>query len=77
MGDWVAEDLHLGTGHATVLLGAVCGLVLATGRRVSWTTKLVYWPAVVAARAAGRTAGDLPAFQEILDLGIASISGSR
>ena len=64
IGDWVAEELHLGTGYGTLLLGIVFVLVLAAGRRVRWTTKAAYWPALVAVRAAGTTAGDWLAFRE-------------
>ena len=64
MGDWMAEELHLSTGYGTLLLGVAYLLILAGGRRVHWTTKVTYWPTVVAVRAAGTTAGDWLAFQD-------------
>ena len=64
MGDWVAEELHVSTGYGTLLLGLVYLLVLAMGKRGRWTTKPAYWLAVIAARAAGTTAGDWLAFRE-------------
>lgn len=64
MGDWVAEELHVGTGYGTLLLGVMYVLILAMGRRVRWTAKAAYWAAVVAVRAAGTTAGDWLAFRE-------------
>ena len=64
IGDWVAEELHLGTGYGTLLLGLGFALVLVGGRRVRWVSKATYWPAVVAVRAAGTTAGDWIAFRE-------------
>ena len=63
-GDWVAEELHLSTGYGTLLLGFVFVLLLAAGRRTRWTSKVAYWPAVIAVRAAGTTAGDWLAFRE-------------
>ena len=64
IGDWSAEDLHLGTGYATLLLGAIFAIILALGRRSRWTTRLAYWSALVAVRAAGTAAGDWLAFRE-------------
>ena len=64
LGDWVAEELHLGTGYGTLLLGATYVLLLGVGRRARWATKATYWPAVIAVRAAGTTAGDWLAFRE-------------
>jgi uncharacterized membrane-anchored protein len=64
IGDWSAEALHLGTGHATLVLGAIFAVVLAMGKQSRWTTKLGYWSAIVAVRAAGTTAGDWLAFRE-------------
>ncbi|AXC09936.1 hypothetical protein ACPOL_0561 [Acidisarcina polymorpha] len=57
IGDWSAEELHLGTGCATLVLGALFAVVLAMGRRTRWTSKFAYWSAIVAIRAAGTTAG--------------------
>jgi uncharacterized membrane-anchored protein len=64
IGDWVADELHLGTGYGTVILGAIFALVLALGIRSSWTTKAGYWLAIIAARSAGTTAGDWIAFRD-------------
>ena len=64
IGDWSAEDLHLGTGHATLILGAVFVILLAFGKRSRWTTKPAFWSAIIAVRAAGTTAGDWLAFRD-------------
>ena len=64
IGDWVAEELHVGTGYGTLLLGVVYLLILGAGKRTRWTTKVAYWLAVIGARAAGTTAGDWLAFGE-------------
>jgi uncharacterized membrane-anchored protein len=64
IGDWVAEDLHLGTGGGTLLLGAVFAVILAIGSGSRWTTKASYWLAIIAVRSAGTTAGDWLAFRE-------------
>ena len=63
-GDWVADELHLGTGYGSVLLGAIFAVVLTLGRRSRWSTKVAYWSAIVAVRAAGTTAGDWLAFRD-------------
>ena len=65
VGDWSAEDLHLGTGYATLILGAVFAIILAMGKPSGWATKLAYWSAIAAVRAAGTTAGDWLAFETI------------
>jgi uncharacterized membrane-anchored protein len=64
IGDWAAEDLHLGTGGGTVVLSAVFAVILALGIRSRWTTKASYWLAIIAVRSAGTTAGDWLAFRE-------------
>jgi uncharacterized membrane-anchored protein len=64
IGDWVAEDLHLGTGGGTLILGAVFAVILAMGSESRWTTKASYWLAIIAVRSAGTTAGDWLAFRE-------------
>jgi uncharacterized membrane-anchored protein len=64
VGDWVADELHLGTGYGTLLLGAIFVVVLAAGSPTRWTTKAGYWLAIVAVRSAGTTAGDWMAFRE-------------
>jgi uncharacterized membrane-anchored protein len=64
IGDWVAEDLHLGTGGGTLVLSAVFAVILALGKQSRWTTKASYWLAIIAVRSAGTTAGDWLAFRE-------------
>jgi uncharacterized membrane-anchored protein len=64
VGDWVAEELHLGTGYATLALSVVYVLALMMGRRRWWTTKAAYWLSVIAVRSAGTTMGDWLAFRE-------------
>ncbi len=64
MGDWVADELHLGSGYGTLVLGAIFAVVLAMGSRARWTTKGGYWLAIIAVRAAGTTAGDWLAFRD-------------
>jgi uncharacterized membrane-anchored protein len=64
IGDRSAEGLHLGTGYATLVLGAAFAIVLTMGRRSRWKTKVSFWSAIVAIRAAGTTAGDWMAFRE-------------
>jgi uncharacterized membrane-anchored protein len=64
IGDWVAEDLHLGTGGGTLMLGGVFAVILALGSGSRWTTKASYWLAIIAVRSAGTTAGDWLAFRE-------------
>jgi uncharacterized membrane-anchored protein len=34
IGDWTAEELHLGTGYGTLVLGAIFAVVLAMGSRL-------------------------------------------
>ena len=64
IGDWSAEALHRGTGYATLVLGAIFAVVLAMEKQSRWMTKLAYWSAIVAVRAAGTTAGDWLAFRD-------------
>ncbi len=64
IGDWVAEEIHLGTGYGTLLLGAIFAVILSLGRRSRWTTKAGYWLSIIAVRAAGTTAGDWLAFRD-------------
>jgi uncharacterized membrane-anchored protein len=64
IGDWVAEDLHLGTGVGTVVLSALFVIILAMGSRSGWSTKASYWLSIIAVRSAGTTAGDWLAFRE-------------
>ena len=64
IGDCTAEQLHLGTGYGTLVLGAIFAVVLAIGGRSQWTTKAAYWIPLIAVRAAGTTAGDWLAFRD-------------
>ncbi|WP_263384592.1 COG4705 family protein [Granulicella arctica] len=64
IGDCTAEQLHLGTGYGTLVLGAIFAVVLAIGGRSRWTTKAAYWIPLIAVRAAGTTAGDWLAFRD-------------
>ena len=64
IGDCVAEELHLGTGVGTLVLGAIFAVILAMGSRSRWSTKASYWLAIIAVRSAGTTAGDWLAFRE-------------
>jgi uncharacterized membrane-anchored protein len=75
LGDCVAEDFKLGTGAATLALGAVLAVVLAMGRRSGWATKAQYWFAIIAVRAAGTTAGDFLAFPDGVGLGLLLSTG--
>jgi uncharacterized membrane-anchored protein len=68
IGDWVAEELHLGTGYGTLLLSTIFVIVLAMGSRSRWVTKSAYWLAIIAVRAAGTTAGDWLAFRDALGI---------
>jgi len=70
LGDCVAEDFKLGTGIATLVLGAILAVVLAMGRRSGWATKAQYWFGIIAVRAAGTTAGDFLAFKDGIGLGL-------
>jgi uncharacterized membrane-anchored protein len=68
-GDWVADELHIGTGYGTIILGAIFAVILALGMRSRWATKAAYWSAIVLVRAAGTTAGDWLAFRDEPGLG--------
>jgi uncharacterized membrane-anchored protein len=58
-GDFMAHILGLGDG--SIVLAAVYGIVLLLSARIREMTKPWYWAAIVAARAAGTTMGDLVA----------------
>jgi len=75
IGDGVAEDFKLGTGVATLVLGAILAVVLMLGRGSGWATKAQYWFAIVAVRAAGTTAGDFLAFKGGAALGLLLSTG--
>jgi len=78
IGDCVADELHLGTGYGTLVLGGIFAVILAMGSRSRRTTKAGYWLAIIAILAAGTTAGDWLAFRDDpglnngLKLGLAS-----
>jgi uncharacterized membrane-anchored protein len=64
IGDCTAEQLQLGAGDGTLLLGAIFAVALAVGSQSRWTTKAAYWLPLIAVRAAGTTAGDWLAFRD-------------
>lgn len=64
IGDCTAEQLQLGTGYGTLLLGAIFAVALAVGSLSRWNTKAAYWLPLIAVRAAGTTAGDWLAFRD-------------
>ena len=64
IGDWVAEELHLGTGFGTLILTLIFAIVLTIGMPSRWATKAAYWLAIITVRAAGTTAGDWLAFRD-------------
>ena len=70
VGDGVADDLDLGTGVATLLLGAATAALLGAWTRLALPIVAVYWAVVVAIRAAGTTASDFLAGREGLGLGL-------
>jgi hypothetical protein len=70
IGDYSADDLGLGIGVGTLVLGAMLLAVLAFGSRVDWRTPLAYWSGIVAVRSAGTTAGDFLASRHGAGLGL-------
>ena len=58
IGDGTADRIGLGLAGGTLVLGAIMAVILAAGRRSNWSGRLAYWPAIVAVRSAGTTAGD-------------------
>ncbi len=70
IGDYSADDLGLGIGIGTLVLGAILLVILALGRRVDWRTRLAYWSGIVAVRSAGTTAGDFLASRHGAGLGL-------
>ena len=70
VGDGIADDLDLGTGAATLVLGAGTAALLAVWTRLAVPIVAAYWAVVVAIRAAGTTASDFLAGHEGLGLGL-------
>jgi uncharacterized membrane-anchored protein len=70
LGDWTADELGLGTGLGSVILGAIFCVVLATSIQVGGMTKPWYWLSIVAARTVGTTLGDFLASRRGLNLGL-------
>ncbi len=58
LGDFTADDLGLGTGPATVVLGCVLAALLTVRAGPALATLGSYWVAVVGVRAAGTTLAD-------------------
>ncbi len=70
IGDGVADDLGLGTGMATLALGAGTAALLGAWTRLAVPSIAVYWAVVVTIRAAGTTGGDFLAGRKGLGLGL-------
>jgi len=75
IGDFTADDLGLGSGLGTLVLGAILAVALAWAGRSHWATRLAYWGCIVAVRSAGTTAGDFCAFGHGLGLGLPLSTG--
>ena len=69
-GDYVADGLGLGAGVGTLALGVVLAAMFVVRGRPGPATIASYWSTVVAARAAGTTAGDFLAGHDGLALGL-------
>lgn len=70
IGDGVADDLGLGTGAASLVLGIGAAILLAVWTRATAWTVATYWTTVVAIRAAGTTASDFLAGRHGLSFGL-------
>jgi uncharacterized membrane-anchored protein len=70
LGDWVADELGLGTGVGSIALGAIFGIVLLISIRWGRMTKPWYWLSIVAARTVGTTLGDFIASRRGLNFGL-------
>jgi hypothetical protein len=75
IGDFTSDDLGIGSGLGTVVLGAILASVLGWASRSRWSTRLAYWGCIVAVRSAGTTAGDFCAFGHGLGLGLPLSTG--
>jgi uncharacterized membrane-anchored protein len=70
LGDWTADELGLGTGLGSIILGAIFFIVLATSVQVGDMMKPWYWLSIVAARTVGTTLGDFIASRRGLNFGL-------
>jgi uncharacterized membrane-anchored protein len=78
-GDFVADIVGLGLFYGSAVLTVLFGAVLFVAWRFGGMTKPWYWAAIVAARTAGTTLGDLLASRHGLELGLplsTAITGS-
>ena len=78
-GDFTADIIGLGLFYGSAVLTALFGVVLLLAWRVGGMTKPWYWAAIVAARTAGTTLGDMLASRHGFDLGLplsTAITGS-
>jgi len=69
-GDFTADVAGLGLFYGSAVLLALFGVVLAIAWRFGGMAKPWYWAAIVAARTAGTTLGDMLASRHGLDLGL-------
>ena len=70
-GDYLADDLGLGVGRATIALTGIVVLMLALRGLGGLVNAATYWMSVAAIRLAGTTLGDYTAFRHGLGLGAA------
>jgi uncharacterized membrane-anchored protein len=78
-GDFTADVIGLGLFYGSAVLTALFGVVLLVAWRFGEMSKPWYWAAIVAARTAGTTLGDLLASRHGLELGLplsTAITGS-
>jgi len=78
-GDFTADVAGLGLFYGSAVLTVIFGVVLFVAWQFGGMTKPWYWAAIVAARTAGTTLGDLLASRHGLDLGLpvsTAITGS-
>jgi len=69
-GDFVADVVGLGLFYGSAALTVLFGAVLLVAWRFGGMTKLWYWAAIVAARTAGTTLGDMLASRHGLEFGL-------
>jgi uncharacterized membrane-anchored protein len=69
-GDFVADEVGLGVGYGSIVLGAIFLIVLLGATRIGKMGLFWYWAAIVAARTAGTTLGDFLPSRRGLDLGL-------
>lgn len=70
IGDYSSFGLHLGTGNASLMLGALLAAVLLLGSRGLLATMSYYWLTIVMVRAAGTAVGDFLAGSKALNIGL-------